>query len=617
MRINVPSAPTRRVLTTDKFYGTDMHNAPDGVSIHRSPNALNMIRDVPGSVRKRMGFEQIKKYDGRINGALFFDNNRLIHAGTRLYIGDEILYSDMNDSLSYGVVFENRLYIFDGKEALVYGEFDGNKQIKKLTDIAYVPKIIISRMPTGGGTVYEPVNLISRAWKESYLADGTSKKYQLTQKEIDSDEVLVRIMDSDGQWQSKKEGTHFAVDRAKGIVTFSTAPPVPTTAGMDNVEITVCKTREGYADKINKCTFGILYGVNGGCDRLFLSGNPNEPDCDRYSALKDPTYFGDKWYSVLGGGQAAIKGYAVINGCLAAVREKSSDGRNIVIRNGTTDSNSEAVFPIINTLIGPGAVSAKGFGYLQNEPLFVTELGIYAVTSQDISGEKYSQNRSFYINSELMKEELENCFCCVYRDMFFCAVSDKVYILDGLQKTYESGQPYSSFQYECYIWDGIGARIMWEENGAFCFGREDGSIMRFYTDKDDPESYNDCGKPIYALWTMPQFSGHDFYKRKVFRNMAVSLSSAIRTSAEVFAEYGGVKKKLFDSGGEAVYLDFSYIDFENFNFSSDSSPHTFARRINIRRTDKVMFSVENGKMNEPFGVHAVAIEYNDGSKKMF
>ena len=99
--------------------------------------------------------------------------------------------------------------------------------------------------------------------------------------------------------------------------------------------------------------------------------------------------------------------------------------------------------------------------------------------------------------------------------------------------------------------------------------------------------------------------------------MAVSLSSAIRTSAEVFAEYGGVKKKLFDSGGEAVYLDFSYIDFENFNFLSDSSPHTFARRINIRRTDKVMFSIENGKMNEPFGVHAVAIEYNDGSKKLF
>ena len=219
MRFNVPSAPTRRVLTTDKFYGTDMHNAPDGVSIHRSPNALNMIRDVPGSVRKRMGFKQINKYDGRINGTFFFDNNRLIHAGTRLYTGDEILYSEMNDSISYGVVFENRLYIFDGKEALVYGEFDGNKQIKKLTDIAYVPKIIISRMPTGGGTVYEPVNLISRAWKESYLADGTSKKYQLTQKEIDSDEVLVRIMDSDGQWQSKKEGTHFTVDRTKGIVT--------------------------------------------------------------------------------------------------------------------------------------------------------------------------------------------------------------------------------------------------------------------------------------------------------------------------------------------------------------------------------------------------------------
>ena len=134
MRFNVPSALTRRVLTTDKFYGTDMHNAPDGVSIHRSPNALNMIRDVPGSVRKRMGFEQIKKYDGRIRTVRSFSTIIDLFTPAQGFISAiEILYSDMNDSISYGVVFENRLYIFDGKEGHSFTEnLTGTSRLKSL-----------------------------------------------------------------------------------------------------------------------------------------------------------------------------------------------------------------------------------------------------------------------------------------------------------------------------------------------------------------------------------------------------------------------------------------------------------------------------------------------------
>ena len=46
---------SKNIITIDTFKGVDLTNAPSNVSINRSPEAPNMIRDVPGKVRKRMG----------------------------------------------------------------------------------------------------------------------------------------------------------------------------------------------------------------------------------------------------------------------------------------------------------------------------------------------------------------------------------------------------------------------------------------------------------------------------------------------------------------------------------------------------------------------------------
>ncbi|MEG1304964.1 MAG: hypothetical protein RSD19_05210, partial [Oscillospiraceae bacterium] len=68
-----------------EFRGVDFHNAATNVENFRSPNALNMIRDVPGKVRKRMGFYKKAQYGARINGIFSLELNsgtrRIIHSG--------------------------------------------------------------------------------------------------------------------------------------------------------------------------------------------------------------------------------------------------------------------------------------------------------------------------------------------------------------------------------------------------------------------------------------------------------------------------------------------------------------------------------------------------------
>ena len=58
-RFAVPAQPSRSVLHVDRLLGVDMTNDPGNVAKEQSPCGDNMIRDVPGKVRKCMGYQRI------------------------------------------------------------------------------------------------------------------------------------------------------------------------------------------------------------------------------------------------------------------------------------------------------------------------------------------------------------------------------------------------------------------------------------------------------------------------------------------------------------------------------------------------------------------------------
>ena len=127
-RFSVPSSPARNVVKIETFKGVDLNSSPSNVEITRSPNAPNMMRDVPGKVRKRQGYERIAQFSGkRINGVHILrsaeknEEKVLIHAGDSLYLEGKAIYTAMADERSVGRQFYGKLFIFDGKKALCYG----------------------------------------------------------------------------------------------------------------------------------------------------------------------------------------------------------------------------------------------------------------------------------------------------------------------------------------------------------------------------------------------------------------------------------------------------------------------------------------------------------------
>lgn len=528
------------------------------------------------------------------------------------------IYNDANEHISKSWQLNEKIFILDGKS--IYSYAVGDEEVEVLSaGGGYIPLVTISKTPTGGGTSYESLNMLQPGFYEQFVvtsAEATATIFHLSFNDLDDTKTKVWLLDANGNWIEKTEGTHYSVNRATGVITFTNPPGVSPVTGQDNVKVLAYRTIPGYADRIEKCTIGTLFGVGGAADRLFLSGNPDHPNWDFYSDQYNPTYFPDTGYSSLGSAASAIVGYAIVNNYLATFKDDFDSSQAVFIREGdlvidNDRGTSEPAFRLINTLQGNGVVAPYSFGYLQTEPLFLTRSGIYAITAQDITGEKYSQNRSFYLDGFLTKEDhLENAVATVFDDQYILALNHKFYILDGLQATRtDRSEPYATRQYVGFYCTNIPAVSLWTDEQALWIGTNDGRVCRFATDIEDLASYNDDGDPIYCCWETPDLSGKLFYKNKTFRYFAVRMMKAIKTSVKLYSQKLGTWSFIKEDTRTGLAFDFETIDFERFSFSTDRSEKVVHTKVRVKKVDKARFKVENNSLNEPFGLFDWALEY--------
>lgn len=429
-------------------------------------------------------------------------------------------------------------------------------------------------------------------------------------------------------------------------------PGVTPIAGEDNIKVIAAYIpTSGTKDVINHCRFGVLFGVNGASDRLFVSGNLDEGnDLDElgnvtgtyslrnrswYSGQYDPTYFPDTGYSQLGSDASAIKGMAIVNSYLATFKDNYEQSQSVFIQEGdmvSTDDGygneiSRPAFKLINTLHGAGAISSWCFDYLEVEPIFLSEMGIYSLTSQDITGEKYAQNRSYYLDGKLLKERnMNNAMAITWNDYYVLCVNNHFYILDGLQpiqtdksKPYATRQ-YASFYFEFELNEGEQISYIWEMYGMFYFGTTQGRVMRFYKDEEDIKSYNDNGNAYKALLETADIAGKLFYKNKTFRYIALKLTPARNSSILIEGKKNGIWDVLKEEYAKTKYFSFIDLTFSRtagnkprFTFLCDKTQKVVSTKTRIKKADKVQFRFSNAELNEPMGINNFALEYTSGS----
>lgn len=620
-RVSVPNFSSPSIITRQyrSFRGLDYSADESQIDGSRSPLAVNMISDAGGWPQKRLGWRVLRRYTGRINGIYPYRKDDgtielIVHAGAAIYRDAESpvkLRDSLKDDYSTSFYMANKLYILTGAQYLVY---DGSS-VKNVSDDAYTPTTSYGMKPTGSGTAYEKVNLLSPWRYNKFTGDGESKVYQLDVKDLD-DGKTVTVKVGGATLASSK----FSVNYSEGKITFTTAPAKPAN-GLDNVEIKFCKTSklkdstEKAESLILNCTICTTYGVSTE-DRVFVTGNPKHPATEYYSGLGDPSYFPDINFVEVGSADWPILNYLKFQGDLVIVKEHNAQEYTVWHQSGELLSGV-AAFPLRPGVAGIGAVAKRGAQQLLDDAMFLTPRGVFARVNS-VALAKVEQGvkcRSNRINRDILsRTDLKDAVSVVWDGYFILCfpATGECFVAD-------SNQPQSNGGYEWYYWKNIPARVFAQETGVLWFGTSDGRLCRLNNDVTDKEgniqmdAYNDDGQPIEWVWAtkMDDFGNIGMFKNLTKRGCVIQFKTAVQSSCDIYLRTEkdfGVKKR-----SESLrQLDFEQLDFEKWTFNT--LPNNIrSLKSKVKKFQQLQVILRGKELDEAFGVLEIVLRATAGN----
>lgn len=619
------ATPITRVYSN--LAGCDFSNDPAKVALNRSPNCINMYKDYTDTqgncVQTRQGMALLLQYldlskygQGtkemivNINSMCKFEiNNKLIvlvHAKNLLFAWDypsnygyeqnqKIITDKMSNCRSSFIVFNDKVYINDGNNYLVY---DG-ENIKDVSEDAFIPTTTISRLPNSGGVLYQDVNVLTPRRKNSFVADGESIDYYLDTVLLDDDEVNVYINDV------HQDSSLFSVNRVTGCITFDTPPEKPLTAGQDNVIIEFSKSGSDYNTRISNCTKNIVFD-----NRIFFTGNPQFKNAIFHCELNNPAYVSDLAYYQDGTTDSAIKSFTVGNNLLWVFKEPSQYNDTIFYHQPVIDSEEGKIYPSKQGNIATGCVSeCINFN---DDIVFVSPLGLEGITG-NIDEEQLISHRSSLIDTKFTNENnFEDLQMVEWRGYLICLVNGHLYLADSRQVY----QGVKGYEYEWYYWEmadtfeeiygKITAILSFDKD--LVVGTSLGDMLRF------DSSYISDGKkdiPIYSCWQTPNdiFGDTNNLKTTNKRGGVAKIKTIPNGKLSVSVQTNRKPEKLIKEYS-ATGFDFTSLDFSNFAFTTKDMSYIVYK---IKMKKFIELSLKFYSNESPFGLYDATIEVYRGS----
>lgn len=552
MRANTNIVLKERLqLQLTDFKGVDFSSSPLRVQQNRASDMSNFINEY-GVNKKRNGWNElfrieINRVPQRINGVFYYANGErkemLVHAGKRFYriiesngtyTPQDITLSStyeeakcdlsiLKDQRSQAFFNKGKVYIIGCGDYLVYGSWNDGEtyELRRVFDNedTYIPTTTISidddSVIEDTRASLDDVNcLSSRRINQLLGTSAGSATWTVDTGSIDENTTVKIVLETmNGEEPITKNITNSGenktvlydgatavgnIDFANGKITLSIAT-TPQTENRDNIFVTFKHKTEGYSERITNCNFGILFGVSGNTDRLFLSGNSDYPNVDFHSEMDDYTYFGDLNTASMGSDSVAVNGYARLSdSTLVIYKEETGQEASIFYRTGSYQEyydnagNLESirgVFPTSAGSIGEGVVSRHACVNFAGDNLILSHNGVFGIVLANnvATTERYTRERSRSINERLRTHgDLSEAVAIVYKNRYYLALDGVCYIADSRFKYTREDDIDGSYNYEWWFWENVPARVWANINNELYFGTPDGQVCVFdneYTDR--------------------------------------------------------------------------------------------------------------------------------------
>ena len=299
-KYNFSSPIKQHAFQVRDLLGVDFTTHESEVEQRRSPDAVNLISGLQGSVDKRFGTGIIKKFEGKIwavhniktfvyGTTIMPDgikerievNVTIVHEGTRLWAYNPhldtwqqartyngttysttvlqerqtnfiewnnqsyftIIHNNWTNSISELLILYCTGSTYSGEEGTIWFDVYLNDPMNFLL---YIPTTAIARSPSGlNSTKFQSSNLMTNACKNKFLSDASSTVYKLDYGACYgyiSSNVTVFQMQADGSFSSALHDASnnpitATLTEGTNIVTFSAVPHATYKTGVDNIEI--------------------------------------------------------------------------------------------------------------------------------------------------------------------------------------------------------------------------------------------------------------------------------------------------------------------------------------------------------------------------------------------
>lgn len=575
--------------------GVDFKNDESLVNLNRSPDALNIYKDYTtegNCIQSRPGYRKLAELDtNSINGIYIYSTNKaLVHSGTKLYLWNNfptvpstqnliMLSETMNNNRTSFFSFNNKVYIKDGTNYFVYDGANLNQIISE----AFIPTTTINRSPSGGGTLYQDVNLLQPKRINMFCADGTSKDYYLDSTEIDSvDEVYINDVLI----------TQYTVSLLLGKITFEAAPEKPSRDGEDNVKIVYSKSTVGYIDRIKKCKITQIFD-----NRVFFTGNNDFPNVLFHSELQNPAYVSDLSYYEDGTSESAIKSVTVGNNILWVFKEQNQENATVFYHIPTTSQTYGRIYPSKQGNVSTGCYSTSI--NFSDDIVFLSKYGLEGITG-NIDEEQLLTHRSSLIDNKLINTNNYNNSQMIEWQGYLLVLCDGyIFLADSRQKF----QNISSVEYEWYLWNIKNSKpnILKEYKGKLYIGSTDGCIYIF-------DGTNDDGEILNAYWTTPMDGfGYSNLLKTTNKRGGIAKIKTIPNGKIKIAERTNKKDEKYITSKSATGFDYENIDYNNFEYTTKNESY-IVFKIKEKKFLNISLRFYTDELDKPFGLFSAILE---------
>lgn len=476
-------------------------------------------------------------------GGALFDVD--IDGGTSRVVGT----CTQDDTSFFG--FGGKVYLLNGHE---YMSWDGGAETSFVTVEGYVPTVQTAATPTGFGTLLENVNRLTGLKKVKYSPDGTATVYSLPEKEVDEVKSV--------------EGTEitYTLDKAKGTLTFASAPPKGT-----NTLSVVYRKGEGERAQVTAMRFAELF--NGATDtRVFLYGDGTSKTIysgvDLEKGVPSAEYFPDLYEAAVGDENTPITAMIRHYARMLVFKPGSAWSMDYNVATTVTGVVTSAFYVTpVNRQFGNEAVGQVQL--LENNPLTMDGQSIYQWKASSTSGNITSDTRNASRVSDRVKRTVSGfdfqktvTFNRRAENEFWFLHGGKAVILNYANDTW-------------YLYDNMPFCHMIELRRGKAYGfTADGRIIHV-----SREYRNDDGAEIdaYAATGSMDFDKDWLlkYSPMIFVAIQPEAGARVAVTAETNRR-SDYPEKIVAAG----FATFNHVDFAHFSFGTNRKPQV--RRVKMK-----------------------------------